>query len=269
LTNDHNVSETSRLGRRQVSLYTAGYARFYEEYYTSWVRQTSPILRSYLADRIIDKSLLDLCCGTGETVTTFASNGWEVDAVDASRGMLDRLTEQLTHAEWRDHVRLHEADAASFRLPRQVGAAVCLDGALNHLMSPEWFQEALARVSEALLPGAIFIFDLYELPHFELWDAVSVLDVHNALIVKRGVWDRSDGSGLRRFSGGYGSEGDWQRVSQTVTARHYDESLVWLWLQDAGFSRVESGVNDLPPCPCGAPTSSRCRTMYVALRNAA
>jgi Methyltransferase domain len=122
-----------------ISLYGRGYAAFYERYYTQWVRRFSPILEQYLAESLIGaRSLLDLCCGTGtgETAAAFLCSGWDVYGVDLSAAMLDRARLKLAaHIDSRRLV-LIQADMCEFALTRPVSAAVCLDGALNHLLSP-------------------------------------------------------------------------------------------------------------------------------------
>src|SRR5439155_18301168 len=94
------------------SVYDAAYSRFFESHYTGWVRQFSPDLEMYLsACHGGPGSLIDLCCGSGETLDVFLRAGWTLQGVDLSAAMLDRARAKLEPAIRLGRLRLAKADA--------------------------------------------------------------------------------------------------------------------------------------------------------------
>lgn len=75
------------------SVYDDAYARFFERHYTVWVRDFSPDLEQYLAVRCARpvRHLLDLCCGSGETLSVFLQAGWSVTGVDLSTALFEAV----------------------------------------------------------------------------------------------------------------------------------------------------------------------------------
>ncbi|MGY0236058.1 class I SAM-dependent DNA methyltransferase [Longispora urticae] len=246
--------------------YSDGFSAFYRRYYTRWVRALSPLLADYL--RELDPHatrLLDLCCGTGESIAVFARAGWEVAGVDLSTGMLAQARSHLADPIAAGRVSLTHADAVGFTLPSPTDAAICLDGALNHLLSVEQLRGAFAAVHAALRPGASFVFDLYEPPHFRHWHHIGVMDEPDAIIVKRGIWDEDGGFGMLRVSGAFGAGDTMRRVDQNLRSRVFAPELVEALLDSTGFSRAGCDVL-VPACPCGHGVDGECRTTYRAVR---
>ncbi|WP_203856103.1 class I SAM-dependent methyltransferase [Plantactinospora mayteni] len=249
------------------SVYDVPYAIFFERHYTGWVRNFSPDLERYLSRcHGGPGSLLDLCCGSGETLDVFLRAGWTLVGVDLSAAMLARARAKLAPALRSGRLRLVQSDAVQLALGDPVDAVVSLDGALNHLLTMEQLLIAFERVGAALRPGGRFVFDLFEAPHFRHWNRVSVADEDDMIMVKRGAWDETTGAGTRRISGAFRDGAGWRRVAQDLTARHFDVHQVEAQLRRAGLRRVAPGVT-MPPCPCGSSESGECRTLFEAVRD--
>jgi SAM-dependent methyltransferase len=246
--------------------YSDGFAYFYERYYTWWVREFSPLLAAYLRDRVAEPSVLDLCCGTGESAGIFLDAGWRVTGVDLSRGMLGRARRKLAAQLDAGRLRLIESDATKFVVPDRVAACISMDGALNHLLSPRQVRASFARVSEALLPGGQFVFDLYEPPHFRRWHHISLMDEPDAVIIKRGVWDDETRFGMLRISGAFDEGAQCLRVDQNLRSRAYSYDEVEQWLAEAGLKLQEFDDIRVPECPCGHRAPTECHTVYRAVR---
>lgn len=86
-------------------------------------------------------------------------------------------------------------------------------------------------------------------------------------MVKRGVWDDADSTGMLRFSGACGDGPVWHRVEQNLRSRAYRPGDVVGWLSAAGLE-VQALSVEIPPCPCGAERASECRTVYRAVKAA-
>ncbi|MBO3676422.1 class I SAM-dependent methyltransferase [Streptomyces sp. NEAU-YJ-81] len=248
--------------------YTDGFAAFFDSRYTGWVHTFSPRLADHL-DRqgLPERSVIDLCCGTGVTASVFCAAGWQATGVDGSAAMLDIARKKLAPAVESGTLTLIEADARTFRTPRPAAACVSLDGALNHLGSVAELTQCFTSVREALLPGGEFVFDLYAGSHFRHWNNVTLTDDAGAVIVKRGVWDDGARTGMLRVSGVFGTGMAAERVDQTLRSWEYDDAEVAEALEAAGlvpaehdfeqrYVKCDSGSCSLTPVPC--------RTIYRA-----
>lgn len=260
---EESPRDTSKSGS---SVYDAAYSMFFERHYTGWVRQFSPELERYLAGRNGGPGLLlDLCCGSGETLGTFLHADWTLIGVDLSAEMLRRAQAKLEPALRSGRLRLVHADAVELPLETMVDAVVSLDGALNHLMVPEHMQAVFNRVGRVLRPGGRFLFDLFEPTHFRHWNNLSVTDSADVIMLKRGSWDGTTGVGRRRISGAFHTEDGWQRVAQDLTARYFEQEAIADLLAAAGLRPVPVGL-DMPPCPCGSGDHGPCRVLFEAVR---
>ncbi|MEU5610632.1 class I SAM-dependent DNA methyltransferase [Streptomyces sparsogenes] len=250
--------------------YKDGFARFFDGQYTGWTHTFSPRLADHLdRRRLPDRTVLDLCCGTGVTVSVLAAAGWRVTGVDGSAAMLDIARKKLAPDIDSGAVTLLEADARGFRLPRPVAACVSLDGALNHLESPAELTRCFTAVREALVEGGEFVFDLFTASHFRHWNNVTLTDGPDAVVVKRGVWDDEARTGMLRVSGALGSGPACVRVDQTLRSWEYGPEEVSRALAAAGLVSVD---HDFEPeylnCESGScsRTSVPCRTLHRAVK---
>lgn len=255
-----------------MTLYTPGFAAFYDRYFTGWVKDYSPRLVEYLEEtRGAERTVLDLCCGTGITAAAFAEAGWRVVGVDRSPGMLGIARERLAGRLTGGQVELVEDDATRFALPAPVSTCVCLDGALNHLESTDQLRQCFERVHAALADGGQFVFDLFEVSHFMHWNSVSMTDQPDAIVVKRGVWDETVDCGLLRVSGAFGEGATRLRMDQTLRSVAFTAEEVAAALEAAGFTPAGHGIEDIHQfCRSGvcARAGKRCRTMYRGVKGA-
>lgn len=115
---------------------------------------------SELLDRhpVPGRSMLDLACGTGTVAQSFAQQGWEVYAVDASSGMLEQARKK---AEQAGHtLAFSQQDMRHFVLPRPVALVTCLYDSLNYMLTLADLQKVFRQVSVALMPGGLFLGDM-------------------------------------------------------------------------------------------------------------
>ena len=104
-------------------------------------------------------SVLDLACGTGTVSRLLVGRGYAVTGVDLSAGMLEVARQRTGEASL--PIAFHQQDAAELDLGEaRFDAVVCLFDSLNYILEPERLQMAFGRVSDHLLPGGTFIFDV-------------------------------------------------------------------------------------------------------------
>jgi SAM-dependent methyltransferase len=113
-----------------------GYAAEAEFYDLCWNSFTEDI-EFYRTRLGAPGRLLDLMCGTGRVGLALARDGWAVDGVDRSEGMLRVARAKLSSMPMRirSRVRLHRGDLGRFRLRFQFDAAVIPVNSLPLILS--------------------------------------------------------------------------------------------------------------------------------------
>lgn len=142
----------------------AGYASIYDELGQDQFSQELMPLVQLLLDRygVAPRAALDLACGTGAAALALARMGIRVVAVDRAEAMLRQArrksaTEDLSVSWLRQ-------DMASLSIDESVELVVCLYDSLNHLLDGDALLRTFQRVSAALCPGGLFVFDVIT-PH--------------------------------------------------------------------------------------------------------
>lgn len=107
-------------------------------------------------------TVVDLACGTGNVSQEFARRGYQVVGVDLSAEMIEV-------ARGKDGVvEYFVQDMARLDLGRRFDLAVSLFDSLNYITDVEALSAAIGRVSEHVVDGGVFIFDIntvYALSH--------------------------------------------------------------------------------------------------------
>ncbi|WP_284140461.1 MULTISPECIES: class I SAM-dependent methyltransferase [unclassified Virgibacillus] len=130
--------------------------------YDDWVSFTEEfIARSPLKVT----SILDLGCGTGEIALRLAQKGYAVTGVDYSADMLS-IAEQKANDQHLDIHWVHQ-DLRALDGFTMVDVAVCYCDVVNYITTTEELEQVFGRVSKALRPGGLFLFDVHSLFHVE------------------------------------------------------------------------------------------------------
>lgn len=98
--------------------------------------------------------ILDLCCGSGHISRRLTDRGFNVTGVDVSEALIALARSHAPSAAF------EVADARDFRLPKEFHGAISLNDSLNHLLTIEQLQSAFVNVSNCLVSGGVFLFDL-------------------------------------------------------------------------------------------------------------
>lgn len=135
------------------------FARFYDLEY----RNVTDDLTFYseFAARC-ESPILELGCGTGRVLSHLGMAGYRVTGIDLSLPML-QIALQRVSAEPRlaRNVRIEEADMRSFSLRTRFRLAFCAINSFMHLTTVEDQSACLAAVRRHLVPGGLFIVDLF------------------------------------------------------------------------------------------------------------
>lgn len=101
--------------------------------------------------------VLDLACGTGNTLLPWAKRGYRVSGLDISREMLSAAQAKLERAGL--SAELIQGDMSAGTLPQEYDLVTCLDS-INYLPDGNALAGTVRTAYEALLPGGFFVFDL-------------------------------------------------------------------------------------------------------------
>ncbi|HEX8746774.1 MAG TPA: class I SAM-dependent methyltransferase [Pyrinomonadaceae bacterium] len=208
---------------------------FYERY---WCEEVPPAIftvieRLLLPSLPIKSRILDLCCGTGYTAARLERIGYSVTGLDASAKML-RFAKR--HAP---RSRFVLADARSFDLPQSFDAAVSTFDSLNHLMTLEELEAAMACVHRSLVRGGLFLFDMnMESGFINHWaDYFSIVEKDGACIL-RGRYDREERVGRYDITMFRRRGERWERSDAVITERCYSMKEIKGALRQSGFAEL-------------------------------
>jgi SAM-dependent methyltransferase len=252
-----------------VQAYGPAFARVYNERWTFFAQQVAPALRAFYESTpggAEDRTLLDVCCGTGQLAVHFCEHGYRVTGIDLSADMLHHARENAAPYVARGEARFVQADAASFTVDGHFGLAVSTFDALNHLPDEDALRGCFASVYPLLRAGGFFLFDLNTRGGLYRWNRISVNEMRDALIIDRGSYDEEAGRAWVRITGFVRTEdGLYERFEQVAYNTAFDLSWVRQALLDAGWRSVYfARIEDLG-MPIASPEEEQ-RAFVIAMK---
>jgi SAM-dependent methyltransferase len=226
----------------EETVYTAaGYnclAPFYDRFTEGWEyeRWISAIEERAISLGLRGTRALDLACGTGKSTAPLLDRGYSVVACDISQGMIDQAR------------RNHPADAHAFvvadmrELPvlGEFDLVLCLDDAVNHLLSDRELESTFAGVARQLAPGGMFAFDVNTLHTYRTGFAAPLITEGEGIIF---VWRGEGATGLEPGERSSASvdvfakrlDGLWERSSIRHVQRHHPSDALVNALERSGL----------------------------------
>jgi SAM-dependent methyltransferase len=222
------------------SRYGAGFAKAYDARWSSFAAGIAPLVHKYYETACPngDKSLLDICCGTGQLSLFFLQKGYRVAGIDASEAMLSYARNRAADYVAAGQAQFIEADAADFRVDGKFGLATSTYDSLNHLPNEEALASCARRVLEVC--EGMFVFDLNTRRGLRRWNGISVDDADEAMfIVNRGIYDGQADRAWVRITGFVRTPGgSYERFDETAFNSVFDLDRVRQLLLDVGWQRV-------------------------------
>jgi SAM-dependent methyltransferase len=217
-------------------------ARLYNRSGSAFARRMAPLIRAFYESTAVGsrtRSLLDVCCGTGQLAGHFLDHGYSVTAIDLSDAMLGQVRENFPEPLATGRLCLVQADAADFHVKGRFGLATSTFDSLNGLQSPEALSSCFRCVFDALEPGGIFVFDLMTRRGFwRDFNSVLVHDMEDVLYVYRVVYDGGE-KAMGRMTGFLLEEGGtWERFEEFWSLTLFPPTEVVEALHAAGWTRV-------------------------------
>jgi SAM-dependent methyltransferase len=236
--------------------FTAGYA------YERWMEA---IEDRALALGLSGSRALDLACGTGKSTAQLIARGYSVLACDISAGMIAQArrrypehADQFRVADMRDLPELGEFDLI-----------LCLDDAVNYLLSPDELAAAFSCAARVLAPGGIFAFDVNSLRTYRtMFSLDTVREGEGVLLAWKGETEPSFARGemgqatVEIFVSR--DDGLWERRSMRHIQRHHPPDTIRSALASAGLECVVAGQHPGARLEDGFDDESHIKLVYFA-----
>ncbi|MFZ5647929.1 MAG: class I SAM-dependent DNA methyltransferase [Bacillota bacterium] len=180
------------------------------------------------------KSVLDLACGTGNTLIPFAMKGYRAAGVDISPEMISVARNKASDLALK--IDYHVGDMTGFLLENPVELATCFHDGLNYILEPDRLRKVFENTYNNLCPGGMFIFDLNALKWIgEVDRRPEVVDEEEITIIYK--TDHDTGGALWTVNiTCFIKEGDtYRKFSETHRERGYGTREVEKMLEEAGF----------------------------------
>ncbi len=180
------------------------------------------------------KSILDVACGTGAMTLRLASRGYDMVGFDLSPQMIERAIQNSD--DYGYEIEFVVADAAKYKSDTKFDAALSFFDSLNYIIDPYDFRQAIQRVSENLVSGGSFIFDLNTEYAFEADLFTQSEHKKNAKIQYDWIGDYDPQSKLIRVTMDFNYQD--KTFREVHMQRAYSDEEVMEALSDAGFYKI-------------------------------
>lgn len=181
------------------------------------------------------KTILDLACGTGNSTLPFARRGYQLMGIDRSPEMLAKARDKAQKEGLT--IAFEQGDMRTFSIDHPVDLITCLYDSLNYVLDLDELGEVCRRVSAALVPGGLFIFDVnsaYRLSHIP--DTTMFVEESGFALVWENAYHSLDRIWEIRLTGFTRSDGDLYRQFKEVhRERAYTVEEIEGALRGAGF----------------------------------
>ncbi len=232
-----------------MQAYSSVFAGVYNALWSDFANRVGPPIRQFYEmtpTGQCEKSLLDLCCGTGQLALHFLDQGYRVVGLDLSEGMLKFARQSCLSHIVAGQAQFVQADAAHFELAEQFGLVVSTFDALNHLPDEAALRGCFQSVFAVLKTGGYFIFDLNTQTGLRRWNGGQVLDRSDEVFLyQHSIFDDFTIKAWTRITGFVlGEDGRYTRFDETVYNTVFEMAAVRDWLAAAGFRTVYCACGD-------------------------
>lgn len=232
-----------------MQAYSKGFAKVYNIRWSGFAKQVAPLILDFYAATPIgqkNKTVLDLCCGTGHLAVHFLEKGYRVVGLDLSEYMLHYARENARQYIESGQATFVQGDASDFTLDKHFGLVVSTFDSLNHLEN----EQALRRCFQCVyaVSDGYFIFDLNTRRGLRRWNSIQVDDSDDdALIIIRGIYDGQSDKAWTKISGFLRlPDGLYERFDETAFNTVFEMERVKDALLDVGWKNVYfSRIQDL------------------------
>lgn len=224
-----------------MTAYGLNFAAVYDSFFGNYARAVAPFIYEFFIQRDVsrqNRSLLDLCCGTGQLAQYFSDHQFRVTGIDLSESML-QFAQQHTPLGL-----FVAADAADFALSAHYGLVTSTYNALNHMKDIPTLRRCFERVFAVTAADGYFIFDLKTREGLKNWRNPFVHETDTAFLVMRGGSKKGTNQAFTRITvfvkqdtGGYTRINE--RLENTMFEMHeVRQTLLEVGWRDVHFARL-------------------------------
>ena len=232
-----------------MQTYGSAFAKVYNRRWSGFAQHVAPLVKA-LYERTCpqdDKSLLDLCCGTGQLAIHFLKHGYRVVGIDASEAMLkharENAKEQGSDARTATFLK---ADATKFTLDNRCGLVVSTYDSLNHIADEQSLRQCFQSVFNVC--QRMFVFDLNTRLGLRRWNGINIDDSEDdLLLINRGIYDGDGDRAWTRITGFCRTQDAlFERFDETISNTVFAMKRVRQLLVDVGWHDVYfASIGDL------------------------
>lgn len=185
------------------------------------------------------RSLLDICCGTGELAHHFLKNGYRVTGVDVSADMLRYAKDLCSDFIKKGQAGFIQSGAVDFKPEDKYALVTATSDAVNHLDSIEDVHLCFKNAYDAAVDGAHLILDMITAKQLKRWDRILVDDSVEASYIRRGVYAEAIGRAITRMTGFFLEDnGLYSRYDTVLTYSIFRVADVVDALKNAGWASL-------------------------------
>jgi len=224
-----------------MQAYSQNLARIYDSKWAGFATWVAPVILDFYAATAVgreNKSVLDLCCGTGRLAVHFLEKGYRTVGLDLSEHMLTYARQNARSYVESGQASFVQGDASNFRLAERFGLVVSTFDALNHFEDEPTLRSCF-ECARAVCDG-YFIFDLNTRLGLMRWNSFDLDDSRqDALIISRGIYDGESDKAWTKITGFLRtSNGLFERIDETVFNTAFEMEKVRNALLDVGWTDV-------------------------------
>jgi SAM-dependent methyltransferase len=233
--------------RGYAQAYGESFARVYNDYWSFFARRMAPKLLELLGKSDVPetagRTVLDVCCGTGQLAAELLAHGYEVIGIDLSEPMLRYARTNNVQAVEAGRATFTVQNASSFSVDRPCAYAVSLYDALNHLPEESALRGCFESVYSALSARGLFVFDLNTAKGLARWNGIDIEDSDEVTIINRGIYAEGAARAFTSITGFVRRpDGAYDRFREVVYETVFASERVRAMLAEAGF--VDAYVAD-------------------------
>ena len=218
------------------------FAKVYNQLWGDYANRIAPLIFEFyesISSGCNPKTILDLCCGTGQLSTFFLKNKYRVVGLDLSEDMLIYAREKVLDYMIAGQAKFVLGDAANFEMDEKFGLIVSIYDALNHLPDPERLKGCFLSTFNVLENNGYFIFDLNTSYGLKNWNTLSVNTGEDVFLFNRGIFDEYTVKAWTKITGFVRNEdGLYERFDETVYNTAFEMKAVKECLLLVGFESV-------------------------------
>ncbi len=218
------------------------FARVYDLSWSRFAHSLAPRILEFHSRKApsAEKSLLDLCCGTGQLANHFLRNGYSVVGVDKSKAMLEFAEANNIEYVREGSARFIHSDVSKYNPTEKFGLVVSTFDSINHLDSILHLERCFRRVTKALSPDGFFLFDLNTKKGLLNWNTINIREDEEMTIINRGMFNPDMNRAYTKISGFLrNANGTYDRFSEVFFNTAFDLAEVRDLLFKCGIKSVD------------------------------